>query len=81
MRGLSSWAPTLDVLDSLNALGAESRVVAPDPITYWLEIENKPGSDYTLDQVRVVFRTNGRHPLSVVRASKKRPVMLELKQV
>ncbi len=57
--------------------GAEAGLARGDVI---VEIEGQPGGNYTLEQVRVMFRTDGRYPLGVERAGKKRPVVFELKR-
>jgi twitching motility protein PilT len=57
--------------------GAEAGLARADVI---VEIDGKP-IPYTLEQMRVVFRTDGRHTLTVERAGKRRPVILELKRV
>jgi twitching motility protein PilT len=57
--------------------GAEAGLARADLI---VEIDGKP-IPYTLEQMRVVFRTDGRHTLTVERAAKRRPVILELKRV
>ncbi len=56
--------------------GAEAGFARGDVI---VEVDGRPGSNYTLEQVRVMFRTDGRHPFGVERAGKKRPLVLELK--
>jgi S1-C subfamily serine protease len=56
--------------------GAEAGLARGDLI---VEIDGKP-IPYSLEQMRVVFRTDGRHALSVDRAGKRRPVILELKR-
>ena len=56
--------------------GAEAGLARGDAI---VEMDGKP-IPYNLEQMRVVFRTDGRHVLGVERAGKKRPVTLELKR-
>jgi twitching motility protein PilT len=56
--------------------GAEAGLARGDLI---VELDGKP-IPYNLDQMRVVFRTDGRHTLNVDRAGKRRPVILELKR-
>jgi len=47
---------------------------------YILEINNKPAAEFTLDEVRMVFRTDGKHQLGVERAGKRVKLTLELKR-
>jgi twitching motility protein PilT len=56
--------------------GAEAGLARGDLI---VELDGKP-IPYNLDQLRVVFRSDGRHALSVDRAGKRRPLVLELKR-
>ena len=56
--------------------GAEAGLARGDLI---IEIDNKPIT-YNLDQMRVVFRTDGRHALTVSRGGKRQPIVLDLKR-
>jgi S1-C subfamily serine protease len=56
--------------------GAEAGLARGDLI---VELDGKP-IPYSLDQMRVVFRTDGRHTLTVEHAGKRRPLNLELKR-
>ncbi len=57
--------------------GAEAGLARGDLI---VELEGKP-LNCDLDQLRLVFRTDGRHVMTVERAGKRRPVTLDLKRV
>ena len=56
--------------------GAEAGLTRGDLI---VELDGKPIA-YNLEQMRVVFRTDGRHVMTVERGGKRRPVILELKR-
>ncbi len=56
--------------------GAEAGLARGDLI---VELDGKP-IGYNLEQMRVVFRTDGRHLMTVERAGKRRPVTLDLKR-
>jgi twitching motility protein PilT len=56
--------------------GAEAGLARGDLI---VELDGKP-IPYNLDQMRVVFRTDGRHALAVEHAGKRKTVTLELKR-
>jgi S1-C subfamily serine protease len=45
-----------------------------------VEIANKPASEYTLDEARMTFRSDGRHALTVERSGKRLKLILELKR-
>jgi twitching motility protein PilT len=57
--------------------GADAGLARGDLI---VELDGKP-IPYALEQMRVLFRSDGRHTLTVDRAGKRRPVILELKRV
>ena len=56
--------------------GAEAGLTRGDMI---VELEGKPIA-YDLEQLRVVFRTDGRHVMTVERSGKRRPLTLDLKR-
>jgi C-terminal processing protease CtpA/Prc len=45
-----------------------------------VEINGKPSGEHTLDELRLLFRTDGRHNLGVERAGKRLKMVLELKR-
>jgi S1-C subfamily serine protease len=45
-----------------------------------LELEGRPAKDFTLDEARQIFRTDGRRVLTVDRGGKRAKVTLELKR-
>jgi twitching motility protein PilT len=57
--------------------GAEVGFAKGDVI---VELDGKP-IPYTLEQLRVLFRTDGRHTMTIDRGGKRRPIILELKRV
>jgi twitching motility protein PilT len=57
--------------------GAEVGLARGDLI---VEIAGKPSNTYSLDEVRQLFRSDGKHMLTVDRGGKRRPVILELKR-
>jgi hypothetical protein len=46
-----------------------------------VELNGKPAAEYTLDEVRQVFRTDGEHKLTVERGGKKTKMVLPLAKV
>jgi C-terminal processing protease CtpA/Prc len=48
---------------------------------YIVEIGNKPAAEFTLDEVRMQLRTDGKHPLTVERAGKRLKLTLELRRL
>ena len=47
---------------------------------YIVEVNGKPGKDYTLNELRALFRGEGKFNLTVERQGKRRPVVLDLKR-
>jgi twitching motility protein PilT len=78
---LAAEPPALDrfrvIAVTAGSPGAEAGLTRGDLI---VEIAGKPSNTYSLDEVRQLFRSDGKHLLTVDRGGKRRPVTLELKR-
>ena len=45
-----------------------------------VEILGKPASEFTIDEARAIFRSDGQHAMAVERGGKRLKLMLELKR-